>query len=188
MKKINNMIKKDLLKGFFLISLLFYLCLNIVAQQQQDIFINRSFQGVNLGISKSEFEKIAKEKNFTVQGELDIYFNQPEKNAIAIIFPPYFRKIIFYFYQDKLSMILFFFDSRYITIYEEYSRLYSKYGSCTVNQKQFIWEDSLTILILEKDPFIVKLIDKNFIQQLMQENQNIENIIQQSLENSLDTL
>ncbi len=176
-------------KIILIIIFLFFFCLNLVAQQNNEgLTINRSFQGISLGIQRSEFEKIANEKKITIQGELDVYFNQPDKSVVATIFPPYFRKILFFFYKDILSMIIFFFDPKYISIYEEYSRLYSKYGTPTVNQKQFIWEDSKTLLILEKDPFIVKLIDKELFNSLKETEQNIENIIQQSLDSSLDTL
>ncbi|MEJ5273124.1 MAG: hypothetical protein WH035_03260 [Spirochaetota bacterium] len=181
--------KKKIFKILFLMTIFFILCINLIAQQNsQNITINRSFQGINLGINRAEFERIAQEKNITIQGELDVYFNQPDKSVIATMFPPYFRKILFFFYMDKLSMIIFFFESKYITLYEEYSRLYSKYGMPIVNQKQFIWEDEQTLLILEKDPFIVKLIDKELFNALNETTKNLENIIQQSLDSSLDTL
>ncbi|MCR4421261.1 MAG: hypothetical protein GYA61_06495 [Spirochaetales bacterium] len=176
-------------KIVILIIFIFIFCFNLIAQQNnENLKISRSFQGINLGIQRTEFEKIAKEKNITIQGELEVYFNQPDKSVVATIFPPYFRKILFFFYRDTLSMIIFFFESKYISVYEEYSRLYSKYGTPIVNQKQFIWEDSQTLLILEKDPFIVKLIDKELFNSLAETEQNIENIIQQSMDNSLDTL
>lgn len=177
------------IKILLLLIILFIFCFNVFGQQQNtNSVLSRSFQGISLGIDREEFEKIIKEKNFTVQGELDVYFNQPDKSVIAVLFPPYFRKILFFFYKEKLAMIIFFFDTRYITIYEEYSRLYSKYGLPTVNQKQFVWEDNETMLILEKEPFIVKLIDKSFFKQIEQENQQIQNIIQKSLDYALDTL
>lgn len=168
----------------FLISFINIAALN----QEQNKILSRSFQGITLGIQKSEFEIIAKEKNFTIQGELEVYFNQPDKSVVAVIFPPYFRKILFVFFQDKLSMMIFFFNPEYISLYEEYLRLYEKYGTPVVNQKQFVWQDSETILILEKDPFIAKLIDKAFFDQLEKEKEQLENIIQQSLDSSLDTL
>ncbi|MFN3412266.1 MAG: hypothetical protein ACK4YF_08920 [Exilispira sp.] len=173
----------------FIIILIFFYCSNLIAQQQnQNNTLSRSFQGINLGIDKEEFERLAKEKNMTIQGELEIYFNQPDKNVVAVLFPPYFRKILFFFFQNKLSMIIFIFEPKYISLYEEYQRLYKKYGNPVVNQKQFIWEDDQTILILEKDPFLVKLIDKLFFKIIEEENQKMENLIQQSLDSSLDTL
>ena len=179
----------DIKKITFLLILFILFCFQIHAQDKtQTSFLNRSFQGINLGISREEFDKLIQEKNMTIQGELDIYFNEPDKSVVAILYPPYFRKILFVFFKNQLVMIIFFFDPSYISIYEEYIRLFNKYGEPIVNQKQFIWEDLNTILILEKDPFIVKLIDKEFFIQLEKQREQIENMIQNSLDNSLDTL
>ncbi len=176
-------------KFLFVILFILIFCFSIDAQEEnKSSFLNRSFQGISLGIAKGEFEKIISEKNMTIQGELDVYFNEPDKSVVAVIFPPYFRKILFVFYKEILSMIIFFFDPSYISVYEEYIRLYEKYGEPIVNQKQFVWEDSITLLILEKDPFIVKLIDKEFFNQISKDQEQLEKVIQQSLDSSLDSL
>ncbi len=185
-KKIEIFLKIKILLVIIFFIFNFFIFIN--ADNKLKNSISRSFQGIELGIQKSEFESIIKEKNMIIQGELEVYFNEPDKNVIAVSYPPYFRKILFLFYKEKLSMMVFYFNPDLITVYEEYLRLYQKYGEPIVNQKQFIWEDNNTLLILEKDPFIVKLIDKEFLKQLENENKQLENILQQTLDQSLDTL
>ncbi|HNV44024.1 MAG: hypothetical protein KBG82_00665 [Spirochaetes bacterium] len=158
------------------------------ASSSNSLSLERHFHQIYLGMKADEFENVIKQNNIIVEGELEVYMKQPDKSVIAILYPPFFRKILCYFFEDELKMMIFFVNPVYISLYDEYLRLYKKYGQPEVNQQQFIWEDEKTLLILERDPFIIKMIDKTLLQNVEEKEQELNQLLEQSIDDALDTL
>lgn len=150
--------------------------------------LTRAFKGFTLGMSVDAFKTEIGKENMNLIGDLDIYMTQPSKNVYAAMYPPLFRKLLFYFFDGKLMLITFVCDPDRMSVYDEYRRLKDKYGPCETNARQFVWSDEQTMLILEKDPFIIKLLDRQLFPALEKSGQSVDQLTQDAMNQLLDTL
>lgn len=172
---------------FFLVLLLFFLYNFQTFSQNNKIFIPREYKDFKLGMDINSFKiKIAKSSYLFYEGEIPLTLGEQNKNIFKTSAKPYILKILFYFYKNKLSMFIFYYNPKKISVFEKLKSLIEKYGNPQkIDSFRFFWEDSETLMILQKDN-ILKVIDKKFIEELNKENNQLKEIEKLSREQIFD--
>jgi len=160
---------------------------NITFSQNGSIKLPRNYKDFYLGMDLQNFLQIIDKVDYLLyEGKIDVSFYEVDKNLFKASVPPYIRKLIFFFYKEKLALMNFYYDNKYVNFFERYKSLVEKYGNATyVDSDRFTWEDDQTIIIFEKTN-LLKVIDKIFLNQISQEFQNIENLIKISEDKVFD--
>jgi len=156
-------------------------------QPAQSNPLPRNYKDFYLGMSIDEFLGLIKTVNYLYyEGELDVTLYEQEKSLFKASVPPLIRKLVFYFFDKTLVLMTFYYDSKYVNLFERYKELSAKYGDPTlVDSKRFVWQDDKTLIILERT-YRLKVIDKAFLDSIQASYDQIDNLIDQQNQSIFD--
>ncbi|MCX8058530.1 MAG: hypothetical protein N3A58_03850 [Spirochaetes bacterium] len=156
-------------------------------QKSEENKLPRNYKDFYLGMKLTDFINLIEKVDYLLyEGKIDVSLYEVDKNLFKASVPPYIRKLIFFFYKEILSLFTFYYDNKYVNFFSRYKSLCEKYGNPNqMDSERFIWEDESTIIILERTN-ILKVIDKNFINNIQNEYKNIENLIKISMDQAFD--
>ena len=96
----------------------------------ENTFLPRNYKDFELGMDIEEFNKIFKNTTYLFnEGEIPLTLGEQEKHIFKASIMPYILKLLFYFYKNKLSMLIFYYNSEKIirTVHNFTIKLYVKF-------------------------------------------------------------
>lgn len=149
-----------------------------------------TFSTISLGMSyDAVIEALKTDPNFVFRGRPDVSLLDPlDRTIIEVRGAGFVYRGFFSFYQDSLFSITIVLNENWLDFFTVWQSLTERYGQPTdLSPLRSIWENTTTRLSLEQ-PAILKYIDMNIFNILLDRNNTDRSTIERSREQFLESL